>query len=167
MAVYQCIKFHLIPFNTFRDMLRTSLLQKLRREVTLYILVTGLCFLHSAIPLIVLYHCIKFHLFIISTFRDMLRTSLLLQELGTEITVIYCGRVMVLALFTYSDGCLSMYQISFNSILYFQRYSLDKLFIAEIKKGSNSVNTGGRVIVLAFCNPLSVSQVSLNYLQYF
>ena len=35
MASYQCIKFHLIPFYTFRDMLQTSfLLQKLKREVT-------------------------------------------------------------------------------------------------------------------------------------
>ena len=43
----------------------------------------------------------------------------------------------------------------------------DKLFIAIIKKGSNSVNTGDSVMVLAFCNfpdsPLSVYQVSLNY----
>ena len=40
-----------------------------------------------------------------------------------------------------------------------------------IKKESNSVNTGDRVMVLAFCNsphgPLSAYQVSLNYLQYF
>ena len=35
IAVYQRIKFHLIPFYIFRDMLQTSfLLQKLRREVT-------------------------------------------------------------------------------------------------------------------------------------
>ena len=34
-ALYQCIKFHLLPFYTFRDMLQTSfLLQKLKREVT-------------------------------------------------------------------------------------------------------------------------------------
>ena len=39
------------------------------------------------------------------------------------------------------------------------------------KKETNSVNTVGRVMVLALCNfphgPLSVYQVSLNYLQYF
>ena len=78
---------------------------------------------------------------------------------------------MILALCTFSDGRLSIYQVSFNSRLYFQRYALDKLFIAKIKKGSNSVNTGDRVMVLAFCNfphgPLSVYQLSLNYLQYF
>ena len=78
---------------------------------------------------------------------------------------------MVLALCTFSDGRLSMYQVSFNSLLYFQRYVPDKLFIAKIKKGINSVNTGDRAMVHAFCNsphgPLSVYQVSLNHLQYF
>ena len=34
----------------------------------------------------------------------------------------------------------------------FQRYSPDKQFIAKIKKGSISVNTGDRVTVLAFVN---------------
>ena len=68
------------------------------------------------------------------------------------------------ALCTSSDDHLSMYQVSFNSILYFQRYAPDKVFIAKIKKGRNSINTGDRVMVLAFCNslhgPLSVYQVS-------
>ena len=54
-----------------------------------------------------------------------------------------------------------MNQVSFNSLLYFQRYALDKLFVAKIK---NSINTGYRVMVLAFCNsphgPLSVYEVS-------
>ena len=58
-----------------------------------------------------------------------------------------------------------------NSLLYFQRYAPDKLFIAKIKKGSNSINTGDRVMTLAFCNSphglLSLYQVSLNYLQHF
>ena len=74
------------------------------------------------------------------------------------------------ALCTSSKGHLSMYQVSFNSILYFQIYALDRLFIAKIKKGSNSVNTSDRVRVLAYCNflngPLSVYQVSFIYLQY-
>ena len=68
------------------------------------------------------------------------------------------------ALCTSFDGHLSMYEVSFNSLLYFQRYVPDKLFIAKIKKGSNSVNTRDRAMVLAFCNflygPLSVYQVS-------
>ena len=86
-------------------------------------------------------------------------------------SVITCHRVTVLALCTSSDGRLSMYKVSFNSLPYFQRYAPDKLFTAKIKKERNSVNTGDRVMVLAFCNsphgPLSVYQVSLNYLQYF
>ena len=42
--------------------------------------------------------------------------------------------------------------------------------LQKITKENNSVNTGDRVMVLALCNsphgPLSVYQVSLNYLQY-
>ena len=90
----------------------------------------------------------------------MLWTGFLLQKLGREITLITCDRVTVLAPCTFSDGHLSMYQVSFNSLPHFQRFAPDKLFIAKIKKGSNSVNTGDRVMVLAFCNsphsPLSV-----------
>ena len=77
----------------------------------------------------------------------------------------------LLALCTSSDGHLSMYQVSFYSLLYFQKYAPDKLFIGKIKNGSNSVNTNDRVTVLAFWNiihgPLSVYQVSFIYLQYF
>ena len=64
-----------------------------------------------------------------------------------------------------------MYQVSFNSLVYFQRYALDRLFIAKIKKGSNSINTGDRVTILAFCTsadaPLSMYQVSCNSLYSF
>ena len=80
-------------------------------------------------------------------------------------------RVMVLAFCNSPYGPLSVYQVSFNSLLYFQRYAPDKLFIAKIKKESNAEHTGDRVMVLAFCNspygPLSVYQVSLNFLLYF
>ena len=90
-----------------------------------------------------LYQYIKFHLFNFNSLRDMLQTSLLLQKIkkGNN-SVITCDRVMVLALCTSSDGTLSMYQVSFNSLENFRRYALDKLFIVKIKKGSNSVNTG-------------------------
>ena len=64
--------------------------------------------------------------------------------------------------------CIKFHLIPFYT---FQRYAPDKLFTAKIKKGSNSINTGYSVMVLAFCNsphgPLLVYQVSLNYLQYF
>ena len=101
----------------------------------------------------------------------MLKTSLLLQKLEKEITLKLLDRVTVLALCTFSDGRLLIYQVSFNSLLYFQKYAPDKLFIAKIKRESSSVNTGDRVMVLAFCNslhsPLSVYQVLFIYLQYF
>ena len=80
-------------------------------------------------------------------------------------------RVMVLALCTSSDSCLSMYHLLFNSLLNFQRYAPDKLFLAKIKKGNNSVKLVKGFMVLAFYNsthgPLSVYQFSFIYLQYF
>ena len=86
-----------------------------------------------------------------------------------------CNRVTVLAHCTSSDGHLPVYQVSFSSLLYFQRYAPGKLFIEKKKKkkknkkGSNSVNTGKRVMVLAFYNllynPLSLYQFSYIYLQ--
>ena len=101
----------------------------------------------------------------------MLWTGLLLQKLGSKITVITFDRVMVLTLCASCDGSLSMYQVSINSLIYFQIYPQDKLFNVKIRKGSNFVATVDRVMVFAFCNfphsPLSVYQVSLNYLQYF
>ena len=67
---------------------------------------------------------------------------------------------MVLAFCTSFDDILSMYQVLFNSFLYFQRYAPDKLYIAKTMKVSNSVNTSDRVMGLAFCDsthgPLSV-----------
>ena len=101
----------------------------------------------------ILYQCIKFHLIPLYTFTD------------TD------DRVMILALCTTSDGPLSMYQVSFNSFVYFQRYAPNKLFIAKIKKGSNSVNIVDRVTILALSisadDPLSMYQVSFNSLVYF
>ena len=47
----------------------------------------------------------------------------------------------------------------------------EQAYIAKMKKGSKSVNTGDKVTVTAFCKtphgPLSVYKVSLDYLQYF
>ena len=64
-----------------------------------------------------------------------------------------------------------MYQVSFSSLLYFHRYAPDKLFIAKIKKRSNSIIIGDRVMLFASRNSShdrrSVYQVSLNYPQYF
>ena len=67
---YQCIKFHLIPFSTFRDMLRTSfLLQKLK------------------ILLKTLYQCMKCHSIPLFTFKDMFQSSFLLQKIKKEVTL--------------------------------------------------------------------------------
>ena len=102
-------------------------------------------FFHSALSLI-------------ASFMDL--SIYLLQTLKKNNSVITCGRVMVLALCTFSDSHLSIFYVSFNSLLYFQRYAPDKLFTAKTKKGNNFVNAGDRVMFLAFCNfpysPLSV-----------
>ena len=45
-----------------------------------------------------------------------------------------------------------MYQVSFYSLQYLQRYAPNELFIAKIEKERNSVNTGDWVTVLVFCN---------------
>ena len=45
------------------------------------------------------------------------------------------NRVTVLAFCTSSFVPLTIYQVSFRSLLYFQRYALDKLFTAKIEKG--------------------------------
>ena len=82
-------------------------------------------------------------------------------------SVITCDRVTILALCTFSDSLLSIHQVSFNSLIYFYRYALNKFFIAKIKKQSNSVNTADWVTILTlYTSPdhhLSVYQVSLNY----
>ena len=60
---------------------------------------------------------------------------------------------------TSSNDLLLVYQVLFNSLLYFQRFGPDNHFIAKIKKGSTSVNAADRVMALAFCifsdSPLS------------
>ena len=86
-------------------------------------------------------------------------------------SIITCNRFTFIALCTISDGSLSMYQVSFDSRLYFQRYAPDKFNIAKLRKGYNSINTNDRVTVLVFCtfphSSLSLYQVSFIYLQYF
>ena len=78
---------------------------------------------------------------------------------------------MILAFYTFCDDPLSMYEVSFNSLVYYQRYAPDKLFIAKITKGSNSVNTVDRVTFLALYSfahgPLSMYQVLFNSTVYF
>ena len=112
---------------------------------------------------------VSFNLIPLYTFRDILRTNFSLQTMkkGSN-SVNNNDRIMILALCTSADGPLSMYQFSFNSLVYFQRYAQDKLYIAKMKKGSTSVNIVDRVMILALCDslhgPLSVYQVSFIYL---
>ena len=86
---------------------------------------------------------------------DKLTIAKVRKENNSEIT---CDRVTVLALCIFSDGRLSMYQVLFNFLLYFQIYAPDKFFSTKIKKGSNSINTGDRVMFLILYNsPYSIS----------
>ena len=76
---------------------------------------------------------------------------------------------MVLAFCDFLYIPVSVYQVLFNSLVYFQRYATNKLFIAKInKKGSICVNTVDRVMIFALCTfsdgPLSMYQVSVNSL---
>ena len=57
---------------------------------------------------------------------------------------------MVLALCNSPYEPLSVYQVSFISLVYFQRYAPGMLFSAKIEKGSNSIITGNRFMVLAY-----------------
>ena len=90
----------------------------------------------------------------------MLRTSLLTQNRKENTSVNTCDKITALAL-------LMAIFTFLNSLLYFPY----KFFIAKIQKESKSVNTGYMVTVRTSCtsphDPLSVYQVSLNYLYYF
>ena len=84
------------------------------------------------------------------------------------------GGLCVLVRFLHShfgDSPLSMYQVSFDSLSYLKRYDMDKLIIAIIKMGSNSVITCNRVTVLVLCtisnSHLSMYPVSFESLLYF
>ena len=106
-------------------------------------LVLGVWFLHYAISIIVIYQCIKFQLIPLHTFRDMLwgqafyaPDKLFIVKIKTESNCINTvNRVMILACGTFSHCPLSMYRVSFNSLVYFHRSAPDKIFTANIKKG--------------------------------
>ena len=102
----------------------------------------------------------------------MLRTSFFISKIKKGSIFVNTGdRIMVIALSNSPYDPLSVYQVSFHPLVYFQRYAPDKLFIEKIKKGSNYINTGDRVMALALCisshGPLSVYQISFNSLVYF
>ena len=120
--------------------------------------------------LIALSQCVKFHLIYPLIISEICFIQTCYCKIGKgNNSVITCDWVMVLELCISYHCSLSVYQGSFNYILYFQRYPSDKLFVAKIKKGNSSINTGDMFMVFAFYNsphgPLSVSFI--NYLQYF
>ena len=84
LSVYQVSFDFLLYFQWYApDKFNIAKIRKGNNSINMI----GLWLLHSGLLLIALYHCIKFHLFIANTFRDMLRTSLLLQKLGREKTL--------------------------------------------------------------------------------
>ena len=140
MAVYQCTKFLLIPFYT-PDKLFIAKIKKGSNSVKTVDTVIVLAFCDSLHSPLSMY---KFHLFIFNTFRDILCTSLLLQKLEREITQI-TDRFTVLALCTSIDGRRQC--IKFHLTLF---HTFRDTFTANIKKRNNWVNTGDRVMALAF-----------------
>ena len=94
----------------------------------------------------------------------MLRTSLLLQTLGREITL----QLLVIELRFLHSVFLTFNLVPFYSFRDMLRTSI---LLQKIKKGSNYVKTGDMVMVFAFCtsphSPLSLNQVSFIYLQHF
>ena len=135
-------------------MLQTSLVL-LERRMTVITCerVTVLAFCTS------LYQCIKFHLMPFYSFRDMHRPNFFIAKIKQGSNSVNTGDIVTILAFALPP----MYRVSFNSLLYFQRYVSGKLCTAKIKRGNNSVNTGDRITFLAFCHflhgPLSVYQV--------
>ena len=94
----------------------------------------------------------------------------MLQKLGRKVpqSVNTGRRVIVLAFCNFPYVPLSMYQVSFNYLQYFRDMLWTSLLLKQIRKEINSLNTGDRLIVLAFLdfpyNPLSVFRVSFHSL---
>ena len=159
----QCVKFHSIPLNTFRDMLEANkifvakvtnaynLTRTSNRVMVLLILTSSYCLLSM--------NQVSFDSF--NTLKETLKTNLLLEKnrKGNS-SLIICNRVIDLALCIFSDGRLLMYQVSFDSLFYLQRYAPDKLFIAKIKKENNSVTTCDKVTIFSLCT-FSVGLLSI------
>ena len=90
---------------------------------------TGLWFLHYAIFLVTLYQCIEFHSIPLYIQRYALDQHFiaLIKNRGDSVNT--GDRVTVFKLCNFPYDPLSVYQVSFNSLVYFQRYAPDKLFI--------------------------------------
>ena len=80
----------------------------------------------SALPLIDIYVCTKFNFNPFCTFQDMARTSNTYEKwLRGDNSINIQGRIMVRVHCPSSRCHLSINQVSFKSLLYFQTYGLD------------------------------------------
>ena len=61
------------------------------------------------------------------------------------------NRVTYFTFFSSPQGSLSLFQVIFICLQYFQRYASDKLTIAKVRKGNNSVIICDRVTIRALC----------------
>ena len=59
--------------------------------------------------------------------------------------------VIYFTFFSSPQGPLSLFQVTFIYLQYFQRYASDKLTIAKVRKGNNSIIICDRVTVHALC----------------
>ena len=80
-------------------------------------------------------------------------------------------RIEYFALCTFADDPLSMCQVHLIPLYTFRDMLKTNFLLQKCKKENNSVSTVDRVMILALYDsrhgPLSVYEVSLNYLQYF
>ena len=72
----------------------------------------------------------------------MLRTIFSCKNRKGNNSVITFDGVTVLVFCAYSDGLVSMYERSFNSLLYFRDMLWTSFLLHKNKKGSKSINTG-------------------------
>ena len=162
MDLYHCIKFHLLTFNTFRDMLQTSLLlQKIRKGNNSEITCNSVMVL--AIPLMAVYQWIKFYLIPFYTFRDMLRTSFLLQKLRMEVTRASVCKTLCPQL---PDSNTARFQHSLAmTVTTVQIYEISMLFYLKgnnSKMGDNSDKQKIWVTYFLMRNPFMKFQTSMH-----
>ena len=81
----------------------------------------------------------------------MLKDKLIIAKvkMGSNL-VNTCNKVTVLVLCTISDGHLSIYQVSFDFLLYFRDMHRTNLILQKLGRENNSINTDDRIMVLAF-----------------
>jgi len=123
---------HIITCNStplvHQDMTKkTTFLWKNLGEIIQVKCKIGLWFLSSVLPFINIYVCTKTNFNPFRSFQDMARISNHYEKMvNGRLLCIIQGRVMVLVHCTSSHCHLFMYQVSFQSLLYFPRYGSDR-----------------------------------------